>query len=107
MATCLRCDNCSKVVAEYEDGYERWWRITRYGADWITEPGAPPMDLAPILHTEFSFAFDEDEGTAEEDESMLLGGIGGGGFGANAAIVHLCSNRCLADWASQAAALEE
>lgn len=42
MTTCLRCDGCSKAVAEHEGDLRSWWRLTRYGEDWPEEPGPHP-----------------------------------------------------------------
>jgi len=107
MSACLRCDGCGKAVAEHEDDFKTWWRLTRYGADWIEEPGAP-MGPVPILsmHSVFmtpmgmvemdsmpDFEDDEDDEIEFDSEPSM-------------AVVHFCSSRCLAQWAGQAAALE-
>jgi len=106
MTVCLRCDGCPKVISEQDDDFKTWWRLTRYGADWIEEPGAPAlqMPMMPMMpmHPVFfdgqhMIEVDDDDGieveVLDDDEPST-------------AIVHFCSSACLAQWASQAAALE-
>jgi len=111
MAVCLRCDGCGEVVSEQDDNFKTWWRLTRYGADWIEEPGAPVTQMPMVsMHSVFftgqgTVEMDSTPDFDDEDDEDLEGEFLGADE-PSMAIVHFCSSACLAQWAGQAAALE-
>lgn len=114
MTACLRCDGCSKAVAEHESDLRQWWRLVRHGMEWADEAGAPkfgPMMMAPpvFMHSTFIggvFSDDEDE----DDDDMMIVGIpiddDEDADEPSSVVLHFCSARCLAGWAEQASAIE-
>jgi hypothetical protein len=108
MSVCLRCDGCSKAVSEHDEDFQTWWRLTRYGADWIEEPGAPASQMPMVsMHSVFftgqgMVEMDSMPEFEDGDEAIEVE------FDSEPpmAVVHFCSSACLAQWAGQAAALE-
>lgn len=107
MTACLRCDGCNKAVTEHEEDISSWWRLTRYGADWIEEPGAPRMQMPMVqMHSVFYTGNMGDMMPVEDDDEDATEDFVAFDDEPGMAIVHFCSSECLAQWASQAAALE-
>lgn len=119
MAVCLKCDHCGKLVSEQDEELESWWRLERYGSEFIDEPGRAkaPRDSHIEMH---SIVIDNrgasspepveitDEDAAAFEEALMEGYIedskGGIDIGA---ILHFCTAACLSGWSEQAAAFED
>ena len=108
MTTCLRCDGCSKAVAEHEGDLRSWWRLTRYGVDWPEEPGPQvPNSQMPVvaLHSIFMETSGDDFDDVEDIEDAIE--LMGLDEEFSSPTLHFCSAGCLVAWSSQAAAVED
>jgi len=112
MSVCLRCDGCGKVVAESDGDMGRWWRLERYGLEWIVEPGSeaestPQVEMHSVvinnmgtdgtLYSEEELLVEEEAILDEIIEEDLIESIA----------LHFCSAECLSGWAAQAAEFEK
>lgn len=118
MAACLKCDNCGKFVSEQDDELERWWRLERYGSEFIEEPGRPPAPRDSHIEMH-SIVIDNrgagpmepveitDEDAAAFEDAFVEGYIEDSGGGIDiGAILHFCTAACLSGWSEQASAFE-
>lgn len=112
MTACLRCDWCSKAVAEHEGDLRQWWRLARHGVEWADEAAAPKIMGAMLMQPQVSMRstfigdFPTDDG---DDDDVIVGVIMDDEIDEDepsATILHFCSAACLGEWATQAAALE-
>jgi len=110
MTACLRCDGCSKAVAEHEADLRNWWRLTRHGVEWAEEAAAPkPLaSYAEIPQISLSTTFvgeftDEDvelfDGEADGSDDFLDEEI-------SSVVMHFCSATCLVNWGQQASCFD-
>lgn len=105
MATCLRCDSCEAIASEEDGNLARWWRVERYGATWVDEPGRgiPTMQI-PVVEMNTSFHFDgplqdpddHHDGMAQDFDPTDDPGM----------VLHFCKAACLCKWASEAAVFD-
>lgn len=102
MATCLRCDGCGNVASEQDGDLDKWWRLVRYGQDWIDEPGLR-MDATIAVSSTMNFSepIDVIEGVEVEDDDFDDFAY------APDVTLHFCKAACLALWSAQASEFED
>jgi hypothetical protein len=102
MATCLRCDGCGNVASEQDEDLDKWWRVERYGQDWVDDPRGQE---STAIHVNSMVSFGDPYDVAEDGE---LEADAFEDFSIAPDItLHFCKAACLAVWSTQASEFEE
>lgn len=100
MATCLRCDGCGDIISEQDRGLDAWWRLERYGQDWIDEPrrvSKPALaEMMPTIELVDGYDVVGDGPEMDSFDDDFLPTV----------TLHFCKTKCLALWATQAEEFE-
>jgi len=90
------------VASEQDNGLDAWWRLARYGQDWIDEPGRH-QDASISVSSMMTFADPFDVTEEGEVETDALDDF----TYAPDVTLHFCKAACLALWSTQASEFED